>query len=735
MPAADTGDPKKEIRVDAAASRKLRRKRLWFHRFLAVLLAPVLAFGILEVSLRLFGYGYSTSFFVDGASVEGRPVWIDNPNFGHWIYPNKYEGGPKPTPFVLSMEKPEKTFRIFVLGESAAMGFPDVSLSFSRILEVMLRASFPDTRFEVVNCSMVAINSHGVLQIARQCARFKPDLFIVHLGNNEVVGPYGPAGLLGPFSPDISLIRTNLSLRMTRTGQLIDDVVHRISDRGRSRQEWAGMSMVMPGNNQLRADDPRLAQTYANYQTNLRDIIRAGRDAGADVVLCTVPVNLRDCAPFGSLHTPGLSAEQLAAWDGLFKEAVHLQSEQKLAEALRSYREAESIDDEFAELHFRSAQCFLGLGANRSAQSAFARARDLDSLRFRTDSSINGVIREMATANQADGVRLADADKAFAEASTAGSPGADLFLEHVHMTFKGNYLLALQVYKAITNPRIPALGQPGGKFPEGLSEQEAGEQLAHTDWADLKHETSMYERLIKVPPFTFQFDHAAVCRRWEQRLGEIRNRLQAGKDKEIASFDKAVKSSNDDWMIRKQYGEMLFERGKYDEAGFQLRKVVAQIRHCWDAQCILAGLETMANRLQAAEQRLRNVVLFNPEMEVAFLGLSDVLDREGDHDGALAILQDQLKDHPDDPSIIKAMGVVLFHSGKAAEARERLNRAIELSPNDPEPHVHLGLIAMQEKKAGLAISEFKSALKLKPDWSQAIKLLHDAEKEQTQKAY
>ena len=44
---------------------------------------------------------------------------------------------------------------------------------------------------------MVAINSHVALPIARQCAERQPDLLVVHLGNNEVVGPFGAAGVLG----------------------------------------------------------------------------------------------------------------------------------------------------------------------------------------------------------------------------------------------------------------------------------------------------------------------------------------------------------------------------------------------------------------------------------------------------------------------------------------------------------------------------------------------------------
>jgi hypothetical protein len=102
--------------------------------------------------------------------------------------------------------KTADTYRIFVLGESAALGIPIPSTSFARILEVMLRDHSPERRFEIINTAMTAINSNVILPTARECAGHRPDLFIVFMGNNEVVGPFGTAGVLGPFASSRSLI-------------------------------------------------------------------------------------------------------------------------------------------------------------------------------------------------------------------------------------------------------------------------------------------------------------------------------------------------------------------------------------------------------------------------------------------------------------------------------------------------------------------------------------------------
>ena len=40
---------------------------------------------------------------------------------------------------------------------------------------------------------------------------------------------------------------------------------------------------------------------YGNFKRNLADILEAGRRSGAKVLLNSVAVNLKDCAPFASI--------------------------------------------------------------------------------------------------------------------------------------------------------------------------------------------------------------------------------------------------------------------------------------------------------------------------------------------------------------------------------------------------------------------------------------------------
>ncbi len=148
-----------------------------------MVLGPVLVLGLLEAGLRLVGYGVPTSFFLERAGAKGEATLTDNPEFGRRFFPPSLVRAPLSLAFPAA--KPAGTCRIFVLGESAAMGIPDPSTSFARVLEVMLRDRFPE--------DSVRGHQHGDGrdQLPRrrrhraECARAQPDLFVVLLGNNE----------------------------------------------------------------------------------------------------------------------------------------------------------------------------------------------------------------------------------------------------------------------------------------------------------------------------------------------------------------------------------------------------------------------------------------------------------------------------------------------------------------------------------------------------------------------
>ncbi|HET6930099.1 MAG TPA: tetratricopeptide repeat protein [Candidatus Acidoferrum sp.] len=467
------------------------RLRFWLPRIAFAIFAPVLLLALTEGALRLFHVGYSTDL-MEPCTIHGRPSSCYNLFFAAPFFPP----GMIKTPQFFSIDpvKPHGTYRIFVLGESAAMGDPDFAYGFSRYLEVMLRRRFPTMKFEVVNTGMVAINSHVSLAIARELAKYRPDMYVVYAGSNEVVGPYGPGAVVTTSSMSLPVIRASIFVRSSRIGQFL-------MESGQPRGEWRGMEMFL--DKQVRADSPRMQPAYENFASNLKGIVDAAHASGAHVLLSTISTNLRDSAPFGSLHRAGLDPDALQSWSALVQHGAELESAQSFAEALKLYSSAAEIDDQYAELHFRIARCYWSLGNFSAAKEHYTGARDLDTLRFRADSRINEIIRETAKESGPNAVLL-DTDSLFAGESRNGVIGGELLYDHVHLTPIANYLFARSVFEEVVKTLPNA--QDSATYAEPPSELECERLLAFTGHDRARVAAEMADRMQR-PPFTKQLNH------------------------------------------------------------------------------------------------------------------------------------------------------------------------------------------------------------------------------------
>jgi tetratricopeptide (TPR) repeat protein len=526
----------------ATAQEEQSRSRwgVWILRVTVAIVVPLLVLALTEGTLRIFHVGYSTDL-MEPCTVRGKPASCYNLFFAAPFFPP----GVIKTPqfFSIALDKPKNSYRIFILGESAAMGDPDPAYGFSRYLEVMLRSRFPGMKFEVVNTGMVAINSHVLQKIAQQLAACQPDLYIVYAGSNEVVGPYGPGTVLTSSSMNPALIRASIFARSTRTGQLLTNV-------GAQHAEWRGMEMFL--DKQVRASSPRMEPAYRNFSRNLEDIVAAAKNSGAHVLLGTVVTNLRDCAPFASLHRGGLNGDALRSWESLVQQGVVLQSSGGYLAALKFYESAAEIDGEYADLQFRMARCLWALGDYQGARDHYVRARDLDVLRFRADSRINEIIRAVG-GSSGTAVQLLDEQKLFDENSRGGIVGGELLYDHVHFTPLGSYLFARAAYEQVVSTLPSTVVAPAGAT-EPLSELDCERLLALTAHDRSRVASEMIDRLQR-PPFTHQLNHAEQVQSLMFRAGDAAETPQ----ETAALYEWAIRQYPDDLTLHYKFGLFLFD--------------------------------------------------------------------------------------------------------------------------------------------------------------------------------
>ena len=532
----------------------LRRKLLY--AAVLTVLGTALLFTVVELSLRLAGYGFSPHFARSVTLSAGEKIWRDN----RWCTAPFFSPAlvRRPLPFRLPAGKPPGTYRIFILGSSAAMGDPEPSFSFARMLEFMLRNAYPQLRFEVVNAAITAINSHVDRLIAEDCARLSPDLFIVYEGQNEVIGPFGPSGVFTPFLRSEPAIRAAVALQSTRTAQLAGAVRRALAGEHGAPAGWGGMQMFL--RQQIPADDPRLAAVRAHFRANLRAIAAAAHHAGARTLLCTVLTNQRDFAPFLSQHRPNLSPADLARWQAHFNAAESAQRAGDLTTAESEYRAALAIDDRHAELVFRLGRLALEAGRNGEARVLLQRALDLDTLRFRPDSALEQVIRDVASADTAQGTELIDLAALLATRSARGITGDDLLYEHVHLNFRGAYEVARELFPQVAAD-LARRGLVSGPVSQPFELEQARLRLGYTAYDQALIAFELVNRFSR-PPFTEQSDHVVRLETWRRRA-ESANILLARADALPALrelYRRAIALAPDDWILARNAGAMLVAR-------------------------------------------------------------------------------------------------------------------------------------------------------------------------------
>ncbi len=693
FPNAGGAPPKKDTSAPAEPGPAHNHQRRWF-RVLA-LLSPIFFLGLAELGLRLVGYGYPTSFFLE-KNHAGRALLIENPKFGRLFFPPALARSPQP----LSLEaaKPPGTIRIFVLGGSAAMGDPEPAYGFARQLERILQARDPSHKFEVVNTAMTAINSHVVREIANDCAPRQGDFWLVYAGNNEVVGPFGAGTIFGRQTPGLAFVRAGLLVKSTRLGQWLDSLLPRPA----GPHEWLGMEMFL--RNQVRSDAPGLRVVYDNFARNLAAIITRGQRSGATVLLTTVPVNLKDSPPFASQHRPDLTAGQLDEWNKSLEQGRQAQDAGRFAEALASYEKAGQIDAEFAELPFRRAVCEMALGQTNAAAADYHLARDLDTLRFRADSQINQTIRRVAAAQ---GITLIDAERECDQHSTGGIPGDALFYDHVHLNFPGNYLVAslfaAEIEKKLTGHAVPS----DNRSP---TEADVARQLALTDF-DRRRIAEEMQLRFRQPPFTSQINSKARDEKWQETIA----RLEASPAGSAPEYQTALKLAPEDWVLHANYGRLLEIAGDGPAAAVQWQEVARLLPDEPDAWFHLGNLAYNTGSFLPAQDYFQAALKLRPDLLEAMNGLGLSLSAQGRAGDAVQQFKAALRLSPSYSAARVNLAVELANRGELPAAMAEYQTTLELDTNNVAARINLAKLLANQGKSDQAITLFKEALALKPD--------------------
>ncbi len=697
--------PKKPIPL---SRQSISKKRLWGFRLAAMIGIPLTLFICVEIGLRLTGFGYSTDIATK-QTVNGTERYCYNQRLGWRFFPKRLARDL--AGFAFDVQKAPHTYRIFVLGASAAQGTPDETYNFGRFLEIMLENEYAQTDFEVINVAMTAINSHAVYQISKSCATFEPDLFIVYLGNNEVVGPYGAGTIFSSLSPNLKMIRANAAMTATQTGQLLQSLLYAAGSGGKVPQSWGGMEMFL--DQQIRPEADALGVVYSHFEQNLRDICDIGVRAGANVLVSNVGCNLKDSAPFASLHREGLTDSEKQAWEEMYQEGIAHETAGDPEAAVASYLGAGQIDHTFADLQFRLGRCYWRLGQYPNAKERYTLARDYDTLRFRADTSINQIIQSVSESREPDGVYFVDAVKALEANSPHSTLGNELFYEHVHYRFEGNYILAKTMLEQVKKTLPETITQHQQDRPT-LTLAECQDRLVYTPFERHQRAEFVLENLVNKPPFTNQSYYDEFIADLQNEAERFKQDIQPSLEKTRALYSQQISRHPQDWRLRwKRAVFTAQDPAKLESVAMEFKEILRRDLPYHKAYKGLLPILVMQNKLDEAESYANELLKMRPTSTDACFYLGNISRKKGDDRKAITYFSRCIDLKPDgSPLVYEYLAEAFDQSGNPQKAIKTLYQAIDNVPQEKTAmiRINLGLLLGKQNSPEESIQVLRTAI-------------------------
>ena len=359
------------------------------------------------------------------------------------------------------VEKPANGFRVFVVGESSAAGYPyPPAYAFGAWLQRRLATALPDLTVEVVNAAVAGYSSRRALVALREIARYQPDVVIIYSGHNEWAERRYYSRLI-EMNPWLFQLRERFfSTRLFKvashwvTGgrEKSQEALERFlaGQRKEFDEMFEVFSRRVEGADY--ATPVMIAQRDELYRLNLEEMVRTAKAAGAKVVFVTLAQNFADWPPGASTHREGLGPAEAAEWQARFTEGERAAGAGDCAAALAAWERALAIDGEYALLHYRIAGCQRALGQFDAARAEYRRASDLDRVPHGAPTYFNDWIRSIAAEN---GALLVDSDGLLAAASEHGLVGDALVNEFVHPNLRAHELIAAGIEQTLREAGIP----------------------------------------------------------------------------------------------------------------------------------------------------------------------------------------------------------------------------------------------------------------------------------------
>ncbi len=227
-----------------------------------------------------------------------------------------------------------------------------------------------------------------------------------------------------------------------------------------------------------------------------------------------------------------------------------------------------------------------------------------------------------------------------------------------------------------------------------------------------------------------RYDRAIDC--WKQTLrldadhpqahGRIADAYWAMGDLESARryYQIELDLYPDDPDVMLDYGELLMNMGRLDEAGKQFRGIVEHDTDSAAAHFYLGEIALKRSRLAAAEQRFIRTLRLDPKYAGAHAKLGQIMLRRGKNTLAGRHFLAEMKRCGNDGEMLLQLGRLLLEIRQAHHANSVLRRLVENDPDNAEAQHNLALSFFLLDRMDDGIRHCRKAIKLRSEYPLAL---------------
>ncbi|MCG6881537.1 MAG: tetratricopeptide repeat protein, partial [Deltaproteobacteria bacterium] len=134
-------------------------------------------------------------------------------------------------------------------------------------------------------------------------------------------------------------------------------------------------------------------------------------------------------------------------------------------------------------------------------------------------------------------------------------------------------------------------------------------------------------------------------------------------------------------------------------------------------QLSLGRLCFMTSQLKESRAFFQKAIELDPKSDEAYFQLGVISRREGNLADAKEMFEKALTFHPENANVYNNLGVTLLEMGDFKGAEKALQKALEIYPEHINARYNLGLALWSLGKTEKAIGEYRSIMKVKPNWA------------------